>query len=218
MIFELLPLLKGLEEDIYQIENQNLNPGDKRIWTAEYPGWVTWIEFQGNHRGFVVTNALIKQPFSFTFWSILRQGLTAENAEMWITVYDDPTTRYMLIYGPRPWYKAVHRKDYFQVQAPTVDPATGLAVGAASTINLFKVRYISIIDEVEFKRSLAEILGVADLTSKIDLLNENVINLTVTMGGVPVKPEERPPRPEGPPPPREEPEVFDPSLLRRRKE
>lgn len=219
MIFELLPLLRGLEEDIFQIENQSLNPGEKVMWTAEYPGWATWIEFYTNHRGYVMTNALIKQPINFTFWSIMRQGLTAENAEMWITVYDDPTTRYMLIYGPRPWYKAVRRDDYFQVQAPTVDPATGAAVAVPTTINLFRVRFISIIDELEFKRSLAEILGVADLPSKIDLLNENVINLTVTMGGTPVKPpeEKRPPRPEGLPPPREEPEEFDPSVLAERR-
>jgi len=222
MLFELLPLLRGLNEDVYQVEAKALNPAEKETWRAEYPGWVTLIEAQVNHRGFVVTNALMKQPISFTYYSVMRQGITAVNPDMWLTIYDDPTTRYMLVYGPRPYYRAVRRDDYFQLQSPTVDPATGAGVATAQTINLFRVRYIYIIDEPEFRKSLRELLTVPELLDKIDLLNENTYYLAVALGGQPTKPpvaeEPRPRREEGPPPPREEPEVFDPSLLRRRRQ
>lgn len=227
MIFELLPLLRGYTEDIYQVQNKSLPAGDRETWRADYPGWVTQIEAYVNHRGFVVTNTLVKRPITFTYFELMREGLTGVNPEIWLTVYDDPTFRYMLMYAPRPYYRAVRREDYFQLQAPTIDPATGLGVAVASTINLFRVRYIYLVDEPEFIKSLREVIGASDLADKIDelnlnfsSLNENIVNITIALGGTPTKPPpEAPPtrRAEGPPPPREEPEVFDPAELERRR-
>lgn len=212
MIFELLPFLRGWAEDTYLVENKSLDPGQKEIWRADHPGWVKWIELMTDQPYTKITDALKARPETFSFYTLANRGLQLVNPEGWLTVYDDTESRYMMVYGPRPFFRSVKEHDYFQVEAPTVDPSGG-AITTPTMVYIFKVDRIEVLDPEIFIDSLRELLGLKGILSEFLRVRELLEDLSkLITPPVPV-PVPKPPV-ERPYPPPEVPEEFDPALVK----
>lgn len=134
---ELVPLLKGVREEHIVESNITVSPGDYYIWTAKNPGWLQFVMGVVDNPLAEIIHDLWVRPETLTPALAYALGwVQAQDAYMYLTVYDTTDNSYVAIYHPRP-YKSFTKGKTIKIQAPAAVPITGtLEIMVAYIVNL----------------------------------------------------------------------------------
>jgi hypothetical protein len=158
-IEELLPLLEGVREERYWLENVVLKPGESTEWVAPLDGWMSFVAGMFNQKHTTVVHNIWVKEVSFSPYTLYTAGATQANSMVcWCSKYDSTNDVYVLVYAPRP-YKFFRKNDYIRITAPKADPVTGAPITTPTVCSTVDIQVIYITDREKLRESLRS-LGV----------------------------------------------------------
>ena len=157
-IEELLPVLEGINEELFTRENVVLPPGESFEWRAASDGWMIFCMGTCNQKHARITHNIWVKEVSFSPYECYTLGLVQANTtHVYCAKYDTDNNIYALIYSPRP-YKFFRKNNYIKITAPKADPFTGTPI-TTPTIGSLHIEVVYITDHKKFRESLTRVSG-----------------------------------------------------------
>lgn len=161
-LMEILPLLKGWEDEFDYVLNKVVQPGKKFIvplkgrWKV--PGWFRNALLVSNNPYVILESNIWQKPFSVTPYFLNLWGVAMGPSGLtWVTKYDAVNNIYTILFEPQPTEK-FQPGTWFIMIAPDKNPLTGVPITTPTVMTVFW-HVVKIMDEKKFRRSLKEVLG-----------------------------------------------------------